>query len=142
MKKHLKLILLGWMCAIAFPLNAQITLVKKQKPVGRICVVGQTDADQQAADLLQDFVQRISQANLPIVKNEKPRKGDVVIGETDADAGEDGFSLTTEDGKLQIRTGGDKGSIYGVVTLLEQYLGVSYYAKDAYTLTPMDNIVY
>jgi len=125
---------------MAFPLNAQITLVKKQKPVSRICIVGQTKADQQAAELLQDFVQRISRANLPIVKGEKPRKGDVVIGEMDADAGEDGFSLITEDGKLQIRTGGDKGSIYGVVTLLEQYLGVSYYAKDAYTLIPMENI--
>ena len=140
MRTHLKLFLLGWICAMAFPLNAQITLVKKQKPVSRICIVGQTKADQQAAELLQDFVQRISRANLPIVKGEKPRKGDVVIGEMDADAGEDGFSLITEDGKLQIRTGGDKGSIYGVVTLLEQYLDVSYYAKDAYTLIPMENI--
>jgi len=141
MKKHLKNLLLGVVCAISIPLGAQITLVKERKPVARICVVGDTDADKQAAELLQDFIGRISKASLLIVEGEKPRKGDVVIGETHAEAGEDGFLLKTENDKLYIRTGGDKGSIYGVVTLLEQYLGVSYYAKDAYTLTPMGTIV-
>lgn len=140
MKTHLKLILWGLLCLMAFPLSAQITLVKKHKPVARICVTGQAEADKQAASLLQDFVKRISDADLPIVYGEKARKGDVVIGETDADAGEDGFSLTTEGGCLYVRTGGDKGSIYGVVTLLEKWLGVSYYAKDAYTLQPMETI--
>lgn len=42
---------------------------------------------------------------------------------------------------MYIRTGGDKGSIYGVVTLLEQYLGVSYLAKDVCNFTPMETIV-
>ena len=140
MRTHLKLILWGLLCLMVFPLQAQITLVKKHKPVARICVTGQAEADKQAAVLLQDFVKRISDANLPIVYGEKARKGDVVIGETDADAGEDGFSLITEGGCLYVRTGGDKGSIYGVVTLLEKWLGVSYYAKDAYTLQPMETI--
>ena len=140
MKTHLKLILWGLLCLMVFPLQAQITLVKKHKPVARICVTGQAEADKQAAVLLQDFVKRISNANLPIVYGEKVRKGDVVIGETDADAGEDGFSLITEGGCLYVRTGGDKGSIYGVVTLLEKWMGVSYYAKDAYTLQPMETI--
>ena len=140
MKKHLKHLLLGAVCVITIPLNAQMTLVKKQKPVARICVVGDTEADKQAATLLQDFIGRISKANLPIVSHERPRKGDVVIGETHAEAGEDGFLLKTEDDKLYIRTGGDKGSIYGVVTLLEQYLGVSYLAKDVCNFTPMETI--
>ena len=95
MKKHLKFFLLGVVCAIVIPLSAQITLVEKQRPVARICVVGDTDADKQAAELLRDFVHRISRANLPIVNHEKPRKGDVVIGETHAEAGEDGFLLKT-----------------------------------------------
>ena len=141
MKKHLKFFLLGVVCAIVIPLSAQITLVEKQRPVARICVVGDTDADKQAAELLRDFVHRISRANLPIVNHEKPRKGDVVIGETHAEAGEDGFLLKTENDRLYIRTGGDKGSIYGVVTLLEQYLGVSYLAKDVCNFTPMETIV-
>ena len=140
MNTRLRLFLGGLLCLIIFPLSAQITLVKKHKPVARICVLEQTDADKQAAGLLQDFVERISKANLPIVYGEKVRKGDVVIGEVDADAGEDGFSLNTEKGCLYVRTGGGKGSIYGVVTLLEKWLGVSYYAKNTYTLQPMETI--
>ena len=35
---------------MAFPLSAQITLVKKHKPVARICVTGQAEADKQAAE--------------------------------------------------------------------------------------------
>ena len=38
---------------------------------------------------------------------------------------EDGFLLSTSDGYLRIVSGGDKGAIYGVVTLLEQQLGVN-----------------
>ena len=141
MKRHLKLIALGVVCAMVSPLSAQITLVKKQKPVARICVVGDQEPEKQAATLLQDFVQRISKAQLPIVDGVSEfRKGDVVIGETDAKVGEDGFSLTTADNRLYIRTGGDKGSIYGVVTLLEKWLGVSYYAKDVCHFTPMESI--
>ena len=141
MKRHLKLIALGVVCAMVTPLGAQITLVKKQKPVARICVVGDKEPEKQAATLLQDFVQRISKAQLPIVEGASEfRKGDIVIGEPDAKVGEDGFSLTTADNRLYIRTGGDKGSIYGVVTLLEKWLGVSYYAKDVCHFTPMESI--
>ena len=122
MKKHLKWIALGLAFTMACPLNAQITLVKKQKPMTRICVVGDKEPEKQAASLLQDFVQRISNAQLPIVNGASEfRKGDIVIGETAAEVGEDGFSLSTSNGKLYIRSGGDKGSIYGVVTLLEKY---------------------
>ena len=140
MKTGMRLVLGGLLCLMALPLHSQITLVKKRKPVARICVIEQTDVDKQAAELLQDFVKRISKANLSIVYGDKIRKGDVVIGEMNTDAGEDGFSLTTEGGCLYVRTGGDKGSIYGVVTLLEKWLGVSYYAKNAYTFRPMETI--
>lgn len=37
-------------------------------------------------------------------------------------------------------SGGDKGAIYGVVTLLEKYLGVQYYAYETYTLSQNPNI--
>ena len=141
MKRYFSLLTLGVICTMFCTLNAQVTLVRKQKPVTRICVVGDKEPEKQAALLLQDFVQRISKAQLPIVNGVSEfRKGDIVIGETDAEVGEDGFSLSTSNGRLYIRSGGDKGSVYGVVTLLEKYLGVSYWAKDAYTLTPMETI--
>lgn len=121
--------------------QAQITLVNNRQPVSRIVLPDENEVDRQAALLLQDFVQRISGATLPIVTSGKIRPGDVRIGKGDAGgAGEDGFLLSTDKGVLRIVSGGDKGAIYGVVTLLEDYLGVSYYAKETYTLTPSATI--
>ena len=121
--------------------SAQITLVKDGKATSRIVLVEKNEVNEQAATLLQDFVKRISQATLPIVADTKARSGGILIGGKQASAGEDGFLLkTTANEQLQISSGGDKGAIYGVVSLLEQYMGVSYFAKEAYTLTPMQTI--
>lgn len=120
---------------------AQINLVKDGKPVSRIVIDKNNEVDNQAALLLQDFVKQISGAELPVVSIFTPKKGDVVIGKGNTSGlTEDGFRLSTENGILSISSGGDKGSVYGVVTLLEDYLGVSYYAGDAYTLTKRSTI--
>lgn len=130
-------LLLGMNC-----LNAQITVVKDSKPVSRILVEKGEAVDNQAALLLQDFVKRISGASLPVVNDKSPRKGDIVIGGNDVSGlTEDGFRLKTENGIVFISSGGDKGNIYGVVTLLEDYLGVAYYGANAYTLTERSTVV-
>lgn len=72
--------------------SAQLTLVKDGKAVSRIALSEKSEINRQAADLLQDFVQRISGASLPIVEG-KAKSGDVVIGGKSAEAGEDGFTL-------------------------------------------------
>lgn len=115
--------------------NAQAVWVKEGKPTARI-IAEDNQTDIRAAELLQDFVQRITHATLPVKKGISPRAGDIVIGKGHtAGLTEDGFRLqTSSDGTLYISSGGDKGSIYGVVTLLEQYLGVSCYAAHAYTI--------
>ena len=58
--------------------SAQLTLVKDGKAVSRIVLSEKSEINRQAADLLQDFVQRISGASLPIVEG-KAKSGDVVI---------------------------------------------------------------
>ena len=115
-------------------LSAQVQLTRSGKPVSRIVITEKSEVNQKAADLLQLFIERISGAVLPITADQKIKRGDVSIGGTAAGAGEDGFRLLTQDGALFIQSGGDKGAIYGVVTLLEDYLGVSYYAYECYTL--------
>ncbi|MDB9154393.1 hypothetical protein PN628_23290 [Parabacteroides distasonis] len=98
--------------------SAQITLVKNGKASSRIVLVEKNEVNEQAATLLQDFVKRISQATLPIVTDTKARSGDILIGGKQASVGEDVFLLkTTANEQLQISSGGDKGAIYGVVTL-------------------------
>lgn len=136
--------ILWWAALLPSSLFSQIILVENGRPLSRIVLTQPTETDREAARLLQDFVQRISGATLPIVreKNGKPATGDIRIGSARAaEAGEDGFLLSTpSEGRLEIRGGPGKGVIYGVVTLLEDYLGVAYYAKDAYTLTPASTL--
>lgn len=137
--KHVLFFLL--MVSYSLGMYAQLTIVQDGKAVSRIVIAEQTKVNEQAAALLQDFIRQISQATLPIVCDTKTQSGDILIGQQTTDEiGEDGFLLHTADGQLRIFSGGDKGAIYGVVTLLEEYLGVSYYAKDVYTLTPMQTI--
>lgn len=128
--KNFCIILLLWGAMSA---HAQVSLVKDSKPVGRI-ITGNAPVEIRAAELLQDFVQRITNTQLPILKGSTPQKGDVVIGKGDtAGLTEDGFRLKTEKGILFISSGGSQGYVYGVVTLLEKYLGVACYAANTYT---------
>ena len=114
--------------------SAQITLVKEGKSTARIVLADRDSVNRTAATLLQDFVQRISGASLPIVTDTKEKPGDILIGKGNTDGlTEDGFRLSTEQGKLRISSGGDKGVIYGVVTLLEDYMGVEYLTANTST---------
>lgn len=119
--------------------QAQYTAVKDGKSSASI-VVGDKATDKEAAIILQDFIGRISGATLPIVEPAKAKKGDILIGDFQlknykfdtSKLKNDGFTIVNGDGYLRIIGGADKGTIYGVVTLLENYLGVRYYtANDA-----------
>ncbi|MCC8142522.1 MAG: glycoside hydrolase family 20 zincin-like fold domain-containing protein [Tannerellaceae bacterium] len=108
--------------------HAQLTLVENGKPVSRIIADTLPAPNARAATLLQDFINRISGATLPILPVQTPQKGDIVIEQGNTDGlTEDGFRLETDKGILYISSGGDKGVIYGVVTLLEDYLEVAYF---------------
>lgn len=114
--------------------SAQTTLVKNHRATGRIIY---TDTlDRPAAEMLQDFAQRISGAEIPIVtRAARPKPGDVVINRTDNPAiTEDGFRLNSKPGYLTIESTQGKGSLYGVITLLEKYLGCNYWGDREYTV--------
>ena len=135
---------------------AQVRLVQNHQPVGRIVVTTPEKSDSIAATLLQDFVHRMTKAEMPVVrmenKGKKLKKGDVLIGNGEPNAAllrkvqktnrlqEDGFLLSTEDGYLRILSGGDRGSVYGVVTLLERYCGVQYWGEREYSLTESSDL--
>ena len=111
----------------------QTTLVKNHKPAGRIIYQERTDSA--AAVLAQDFIHRISGAKSPIVTGEvKPRKGDIVIARTDnPEIKEDGFRLSTAPGYLLVESTRGNGGVYGIVTLLEDYLGCNYWSENDFT---------
>lgn len=132
-------LLLLWLTS-SWAVSPQVTLVKNKKPISRIICADTSSVNKEAAELLNEFVYRISDTRLPILTDTKLRKGDVVIGNSTTEAGEDGFHIECSEGMVQIKSGGDKGAIYGVVTMLEKHMGVSYYAKEAYTLTKSPTI--
>lgn len=127
---------------------AQVNLVRKGKPGSRIVLASSDANDLKAAELLQDFVQRISSARLPVVADVKPGKGDVVIGNglcnkalVCPEITDDGFRIDSRNGIVRIVSGGGRGAIYGVTELLERALGVEYWGENEYSLTPSDDVV-
>lgn len=127
----MKKILITALFALSFGAQAQLQITKESKPTSRIVLTSADECSAQAATILQDFVCRVSGATLPIVQTDKTKPNDIVIvGEQLAGFVRDGFVLKTVDNRLRISTGGGNGSIYGVVTLLEDYLGVGYYSPE------------
>jgi Glycosyl hydrolase family 67 N-terminus./F5/8 type C domain. len=137
----------------SIPFYGQVALVKNGKPMSRIVVASDNQNDYKAALLLDDFMNRISGCKLPVVQDAKAklRKNDVVIGNRSVAKQpdevqklsllkENGFLISSQDGVLKIVGGGDKGSIYGVVTLLEKYFGVDYWGENEYSLTKMKTL--
>jgi hypothetical protein len=123
--------------------NAQIEIVRNGKARGRIIVNRADSIDLKAASLLQDFAEQITGVKLDILPEEsKIKKGDILIGNLLLPAGkfnlsdiqEDGFLLSTVDEYIRIVKGDGNGTIYGVVTLLEDYFGIQYYAENTYSL--------
>ncbi|MGL6178022.1 MAG: DUF4838 domain-containing protein [Tannerellaceae bacterium] len=148
-------ILIGTLLAGGFLMSqssfAQVQLVKNSKPTSRIIVAGSDSTDIKAASLLQDFIQKVSGAQIPIVKNTTAKKNDIAIGTASnptlasnrsitSQLKEDGFLISTNDGVLRILSGGDKGSIYAVVTLLENELGIQYFGENEYSAPKQQTI--
>ena len=146
--KHFTLTLLI-LCSCSFFCEGQINIIENKSPRARIIVDKQDSTDFRAALLLQDFAERITGAKLEILEKEsKPKAGDILIGKfqlpiaglTLSQITEDGFYLSTNDQYLRIVGNEGKGSIYGVVTLLEDYFGIRYYAQNTYTLNRSINM--
>ncbi|MEX1240564.1 MAG: DUF4838 domain-containing protein [Cyclobacteriaceae bacterium] len=125
----------------------EFAVVKKSKPKSTIVIPERpTVIEIQAAMVLQDYVNRISGAMLPIASDNsrKIEGGEILIGNVNR-PGQRGVSLDKlgkdgvfihNTGKTLIITGGpDKGVLYAVYTLLEQYLGCRKYSA-AVTYVP------
>lgn len=128
-------------------LSAQVALVKNHKPLGRVVLTSANSTDAEAAGLLQDFAIRITGAKLPVEITNRVKKNDVVIGNggfnenvPKKDLTEDGFRIVHNDHVLQVVSGGGKGAVYAIVSLLERYCGVSYWGENEYSLTPASTL--
>ncbi len=118
--------------------RSEYKIVVSSNPVG---------SDLKAASELQKYIERISGALLPIVDDNSPAgTSEIIIGKNnrikDADIsidfeelGDDGFVIKTAGDKLYIAGGKEKGTLYGVYTFLEDYLGCRNYSENV-TVVP------
>ena len=93
----------------------------------------------QAATVLQNYLMQISGTALPIVTADKHRSPyEIVLGQNERldelntninyqTLKEDGFAIKTDSLRLIIAGGNEKGTLYGVYTFLEKYLGCRMY---------------
>src|SRR6266542_710489 len=99
-----------------------------------------TPAEIKAATVLQDYLLQISGAALPVITADKHRGPyEILLGQNERldelSAGinykllkEDGFVIKTDSLRLIIAGGNEKGTLYGVYSFLEKYLGCRMYS--------------
>lgn len=109
--------------------------------------------EQKAAEVLQDYLIRISDAALPIVASDKTKSSyEIVLGQNERldelgtgvnfnELGKDGFVIRTDSLRLIIAGGGGKGTLYGVYTFLEKYLGCRMYSPKVKIIPKQEMIV-
>ena len=129
----------------------QFTLVKRHKSTCRIIIPEMASVVEiQTALVFQDYIQRISGANIPIESDIiKQSKNEILIGKVDRPElhsvpfdklGKDGFLIRNSEVSLLIAGGTEKGVLYGVYTFLEKYLGCRKYSS-AVTRVPLQKTI-
>lgn len=132
---------------------AEIVLTEKGLSPYRIVLPSAATAhEEKAAGILQKYLLEISGAALPILNAEQHRsKYEILLGQNDRlddlgagidfnALGEDGFTIKTDSLRLIIAGGSDRGTLYGVYTFLENYLGCRMYSPSVKVIPKIDRI--
>jgi hypothetical protein len=121
--------------------NALIILADNEASLYRIVIpAAATPVEMKAATVLQNYLLQISGAALPIITADKHRsRYEIVLGQNERvdelkiglnfnTLKDDGFLIRTDSLRLLIAGGTEKGTLYGVYTFLERYLGCRMYS--------------
>ncbi len=131
-----------------------IVLAQNGESVYRIIIPSAaSQQEQKAAAVLQDYLLQISGAAIPIISAGKQRSPyEIILGQNERldevgvsvsfnELGADGFVITTDSLRLIIAGGNDKGTLFGVYTFLEKYLGCRMYAPKVKIIPRQDTIL-
>jgi hypothetical protein len=112
-----------------------------------------TESEKKSATVLQDYLLQISGAVLPVIEANRHRSPyEIVLGQNErlAQVGvsinlnelkEDGFAIRTDSMRLLIVGGSEKGTLYGVYTFLEKYLGCRMYSPKVKLIPKQKKII-
>ena len=123
------------------PVQQNIILAENETSNYRIVVpVAATVHELKAAQVLQDYLLQISGAALPIIPaSQYKSRFEIILGQNERldelktginfnTLKEDGFIIRTDSMRLIIAGGNEKGTLYGVYSFLEEYLGCRMYS--------------
>ncbi len=112
-----------------------------------------TEHELKASKVLQDYLIQISGAVLPVIAADKATSPyEIVLGQNERldelnleinlnDLKKDGFLIKTDSLRLIITGGSQKGTLYGVYTFLEKYLGCRMYTPEVKIIPEQKQIV-
>ena len=135
------------------PGNGQMSVVSNGKSVYHIVIPAEADSVEiHAASELQSYFIQISGALLPIDREPATFAHEILIGRTEQtrqilsqrtldSLDPDGYLIRTDGDKLIICGGTRKGTLYGVYSLLEDYLGCRKYSATVSVIPRSRNIV-
>jgi hypothetical protein len=134
--------------------TTEIILADNQMSRYRILIPSAaTEVERKAATVLQQYLLEISGAALPILSADQHRTPyEIVLGQNDrlddvgmkinsSALGSDGFVIRTDSMRLFIAGGSDKGTLFGVYTFLEKYLGCRMYSPAVKVIPERERIV-
>lgn len=148
------LIITGFVCwSFSTPAAAGLLLADKGRSNYRIVIAkAASPSEKHAAAELQMFLEQISGARLPVVTDDEPM-GDreIILGDSAhlraagvgvdfAGLGDEGFVIRTASPHLIIAGGRQRGTMYGVYTLLEDHLGCRWFSSKVSRIPRLERI--
>ena len=110
-----------------------------------------TSSEVTAANELQKYLKEISFVEIPVVTDATPiTEKEIVVGKTNREVSgqfwreelkEEGFVIKTTDAKLWIVGAEQRGTLYGVYTFLEEYLGCRFYLREVEKIPKQNTIL-
>ncbi|MBS4059717.1 MAG: DUF4838 domain-containing protein [Bacteroidetes bacterium] len=121
----------------------KLTLVKNGKTNYSIGIPKNASVEEvRAAEFLKEHLFIISGCDFPVIFADEPiSENCILISKSDEITSADGFSIATRGSIITIKGGQNKGCIYGVSELLEQYLGVRYFSPQYVVIPETKDII-
>lgn len=96
-----------------------------------------------AVDEMQKYIEKSCGAKPDYVSDiASENRKEIILGTTDnADVTDDGFMIISDGEDLYIRGGSERGTLYGVYTFLEEYLGVRWFTPTLEVVPKNENII-
>ncbi len=131
----------------------QLTIVDQNQSDYRIIIPANPQPDEvKAAGELQKYLEKISGYRIPIMTDDQePATHEIIIGKSRRleqfkvkavfkEFESDGFLILTKKEQLFITGGSPKGTLNGVYTFLEEYLGCRFYSPDVIFIPKLNRI--